>query len=180
MTNHDKPWQTMTNHDKPKWWFDLHLRSWVSEVKAPWPWPLWKDLVQRSSWSQAPCLAVIGFGVCVKMLTVSSKRPFQHEENLFRRLLMKLFRTWRFYVFVISIFFGPWKCYPPRPEDHKGSEIAARIPLYAALRSSECLDLQKTLRLAGSPPLSNCHAGTHRIHVWYIYLHLGHLWGKCW
>lgn len=50
---------------------------------------------------------VIGFGVCVKMLTVSSKRPFQHEENLFRRLLMKLFRTWRFYVFAISIFFVP-------------------------------------------------------------------------
>ena len=21
---------------------------------------------------------------------------------------------------------------------------------------------------------------THMLHVWYIYLHLGHLWGKCW
>jgi len=172
MTNHDKPWQTMTNHEKP--WqamtnpsgdlisiFGLEFlrskrlgpghceRTWCSghhghrHLVALW----WSPSV----WT------------CVNMLTVSSKCPLQHEENLFRVCFMKLFRTWRFCVFVM---FCPWKCYPPRPEDQEGSwEIAARIPLYAALRSSECLDLQKTLRLAGSPPLSNCH-NCHAGRLW--------------
>ena len=74
--------------------------------------------------------------------------------------------------------------------------------LFQAVRSvcADCFERKKQrqnnaysgwLRIArGIAPLHKRHVTyriiylynyyTHRIHIWYIYLHLGHLWGKCW
>ena len=42
------------------------------------------------------------------------------------------------------------------------------------------LSLSRDLFFLWFPLFQNIVKISHMLHVWYIYLHLGHLWGKCW
>ena len=53
----------------------------------------------------------------------------------------------------------------PRLKNHLQGEIAS-------MRSANITVRKKKTQ--------QCQTSTHMLHVWYIYLHLSHLWGKWW
>ena len=100
--------------------------------------------------------------------------------------------AWRFFpILVVMDSYGSWPLFA-KSSFHLGSTWVKHFNrvtwMYACMSSCAAPSLQSALpghpsqELAMIFPSTQDNIGfiTHMLHVWYIYLHLGHLWGKWW